>query len=89
MLNSPIILTENLCLDMYFIELLRHEGNIEEENKGATSSLKEISTDQLGNRVVDCAGIFKQSMGASNRVGIRLSYRPAVGSLESILGLGW
>ncbi len=24
-----------------------------------------------------CAGIFKQSMGARNRVGIRLSYRPA------------
>jgi hypothetical protein len=24
-----------------------------------------------------CAGIFKQSMGTSNRVGIGLSYRPA------------
>ncbi len=24
-----------------------------------------------------CAGIFKQSMGAWNRVGIELSYRPA------------
>ena len=24
-----------------------------------------------------CAGIFKQSMGARNRVGIGLSYRPA------------
>jgi hypothetical protein len=40
------------------------------------------------------AGIFKQSMGARNRVGIRLSYRPArlhslaeLVSLESILGL--
>jgi hypothetical protein len=26
---------------------------------------------------VACAGIFKQSMGARNQVGIRLSYRPA------------
>ncbi len=26
---------------------------------------------------VVCAGIFKQSMGARNRVGIGLSYRPA------------
>ncbi len=43
-----------------------------------------------------CAGIFKQSMGARNRVGIELSYRPTrlhttqpggVGSLKSILGL--
>jgi hypothetical protein len=41
------------------------------------------------------AGISKQSMGARNRVGIGLSYRPArlhikpggIGSLESILGL--
>jgi hypothetical protein len=38
------------------------------------------------------AGIFKQSMGARNRVGIGLSYRTArlhsgIGSLESILGL--
>jgi hypothetical protein len=43
---------------------------------------------------VHCAGIFKQSMGARNRVGIGLSYRPArlhslvellISSLESIL----
>jgi hypothetical protein len=27
--------------------------------------------------LVPCAGIFKQSMGARNRVGIGLSYRPA------------
>jgi len=42
------------------------------------------------------AGIFKQSMGARNRVGIGLSYRPArllhiqpggIVSLETILGL--
>jgi hypothetical protein len=26
---------------------------------------------------IQCAGIFKQSMGARNRVGIGLSYRPA------------
>jgi hypothetical protein len=38
-------------------------------------------------------GIFKQSIGARNRVGIGLSYRPAmlhslaIGFLESILGL--
>jgi hypothetical protein len=42
-----------------------------------------------------CAGIFKQSMGARNRVGIELSYRPVrlptqpggIVSLELILGL--
>ncbi len=43
-----------------------------------------------------CAGIFKQSTGARNRVGIGLSFRPArlhntqpggIGFLESILGL--
>ena len=40
-----------------------------------------------------CAGIFKQSMGARNGVGIGLSYRPArlqsggAGALESTLGL--
>jgi hypothetical protein len=39
-----------------------------------------------------CAGIFKQSRGARNRVGIELSYRPAtldgrIDSLESIPGL--
>jgi hypothetical protein len=41
-----------------------------------------------------CAGIFKQSMGARNQVGIEWSFRPArlhslsgIGSLESILGL--
>jgi hypothetical protein len=42
------------------------------------------------------AGIFKQSMGARNRVGIGMSYRAGppgytqpggIGSLESILGL--
>jgi hypothetical protein len=39
------------------------------------------------------AGIFKQSLGARNRVGIGLSYRPAmlhsggIDTLESILGL--
>jgi hypothetical protein len=40
-----------------------------------------------------CAGIFKQSMGARNKVGLWLSYRPArlhnlaeIGFLESILG---
>ncbi len=41
------------------------------------------------------AGIFKQPLGARNRVGIVLSYRPArlhtqpggIGSMESILGL--
>ncbi len=37
------------------------------------------------------AGIFKQSMGARNRVGIGLSYRPArlhsLDELESTLGL--
>jgi hypothetical protein len=27
--------------------------------------------------VLNCAGIFKQSIGARNRVGIGLSYRPA------------
>jgi hypothetical protein len=31
-----------------------------------------------------CAGIFKQSMGARNRVGIGLSYRPA-----RLLYIGW
>jgi hypothetical protein len=31
----------------------------------------------VGWLVVSSAGIFKQSMGARNRVGIRLSYRPA------------
>jgi hypothetical protein len=30
-----------------------------------------------GERETTNAGIFKQSMGARNRVGIRLSYRPA------------
>ncbi len=43
----------------------------------------------------NCAIIFIQSMGAGNRVGIGLSYRPAmqatyaggIDSLESILGL--
>ncbi len=43
-----------------------------------------------------CAGIFKQSIGARNRVGLGLSYRYArlhttqpcgIGSLQSILGL--
>ncbi len=33
--------------------------------------------------VEGCPGIFKQSMGARNRVGIRLSYRPA--RLESLV----
>ncbi len=41
----------------------------------------------------NCAGIFKQSMGARNRIGTGWSYRPArldsqlggIGSLESIL----
>ncbi len=33
------------------------------------------------------AGIFKHSIGARNRVGIGLSYRPARHSLESIPGL--
>jgi hypothetical protein len=45
--------------------------------------------------VLSCAEIFKQSMGARNRVGIGLPCRPArlhslaelVPSLESILGL--
>ena len=42
----------------------------------------------------NCAGIFKQPIGARNRVGTGLSYRPVratrptvIGSLESILGL--
>ncbi len=43
----------------------------------------------------NCAGIFKQSMGARNREGTGLSYRPSRlhglteldGSMESILGL--
>ncbi len=29
------------------------------------------------NKVVNCAGIFEQSMGARNQVGIGFSYRPA------------
>ncbi len=33
-----------------------HEGNMEEENKTATSSLNEISKDQLGNRMVGGGG---------------------------------
>jgi hypothetical protein len=34
--------------------------------------------------LLPCAGIFKQSMGARNRVGIGLSYRPArLHSLDS------
>ncbi len=43
--------------------------------------------------MTNCAGIFEQSMGARNRVGIGLSVRPArlhflaVNSLESIPGL--
>jgi hypothetical protein len=44
--------------------------------------------------IIICAGIFKQSMGARNRLGIGLSYRPAslqkaggIASLESSLGL--
>ncbi len=47
-----------------------------------------------GQGPVASAGIFKQSMGARNRVGIGLSYRPAslhsvaeLGSSESILGI--
>jgi hypothetical protein len=48
------------------------------------------------NLAKNCAGIFEQSMGARNRVGTWLSYRPAklhssqpggTGYLESILGL--
>jgi hypothetical protein len=36
-----------------------------------------------------CAGIFKQSMGAGNRVGIGLSYWPArVENLSSSMGRG-
>jgi hypothetical protein len=44
--------------------------------------------------ILFCAGIFKQSVGARNQVGIGLSYRPAslqkaggIASLESSLGL--
>jgi hypothetical protein len=38
-----------------------------------TSSLNELSTDQVENR----PGISDQSIGATNREGIGLSYRPA------------
>jgi hypothetical protein len=34
------------------------------------------------------AGIFKQSMGARNRVGIGLSYRPELEFLKTLWGLG-
>ncbi len=38
-------------------------------------------------QVKNCAGIFKQYMGARNQVEIEFSYRPGgIGSLESILG---
>jgi hypothetical protein len=54
-----------------------------------------MSCNSLPLSLVTSAGIYKQSMGAGNRVGVGLSYRPArlhtqtggIGSLESILGL--
>jgi hypothetical protein len=63
---------------------VRSKRNISEEHlaKPRDSSI-------LLMRGQNCAGISKQSMGASNRVKIGLSYRPArlSGSLESIHGL--
>ncbi len=45
----------------------------EKEGEGILKVLSDRSNKPLTS---NCAGIFKQSMGARNRVGIGMSYRP-------------
>ncbi len=66
-------------------------GNLSSNSEKADSEWEQILKCRLESS--PRAGIFKQSIGARNRVGIGLSYRPArlvaggIHSLESIPGL--